>query len=69
MGLAPVTAEEGDSICVFLGADVPFILRKEGDCHVVVGQAYIDAYMHKSFKAFRKSLRDGVVELKTFWLR
>ena len=45
-GLVPVGAEVGDLLCVFLGADLPSVVRKvEGGRYRLVGEAYIQGNM------------------------
>jgi hypothetical protein len=39
IGLVVPDAHEGDLVCVLLSAHVPFVLRKEADHYVVVGEA------------------------------
>ena len=46
MGIAPVSAEEGDLICLLLGCDFPMLLRKKHDHYVLVGEAYVHGWMN-----------------------
>jgi len=33
-------------VCILLGAPVPFVLREEEDCAVLVGECYVDGVMN-----------------------
>ena len=44
-GWAPVTAEVGDRISIFLGATVPILLRPRGNGYIVLGEAYVHEMM------------------------
>jgi hypothetical protein len=44
LGLAPPRAEAGDSICVFLGGDVPYILR---DVNAGIWEFIGECYLHE----------------------
>ena len=41
MGMAPPHVKEGDSVCVLLGARVPFLLRQESKFYTLVGELYL----------------------------
>ena len=41
VGLGPKGVRKGDEICVLFGNDVPFVLRRVGQHHVVVGQCFV----------------------------
>ncbi|KAH8649734.1 heterokaryon incompatibility protein-domain-containing protein [Tricladium varicosporioides] len=46
LGLGPRDVKSGDVLVVFLGVDVPFVLRRQGDeCYEVVGEAYVHGIM------------------------
>lgn len=46
LGLAPEVAEEGDSVCVFLGGQVPFLLRPIGHGkYRVCGECFVHGMM------------------------
>jgi hypothetical protein len=46
LGLAPSGAEAGDSICVFLGGDVPYILREvNSGIWEFIGECYLHEMM------------------------
>ncbi|KAK7211997.1 hypothetical protein V2G26_019175 [Clonostachys chloroleuca] len=45
MGLAPLTAQVGDKVCLLKGAQFPIILRPNGDHWIVVGESYIHGIM------------------------
>jgi hypothetical protein len=38
-------AVDGDLICVFWGAQMPFVICKVGEHHVLVGQCYVQRLM------------------------
>ncbi|KAH6989738.1 heterokaryon incompatibility protein-domain-containing protein [Ilyonectria sp. MPI-CAGE-AT-0026] len=45
-GLLPPTSQPGDSICVLLGGEVPFVIRPTGSgTYNLVGECYIDGAM------------------------
>jgi hypothetical protein len=46
--LAPACAKEGDCICIFQGAKVPFIARKTEHAGKsrLVGEAFVESFMH-----------------------
>ncbi len=45
-GLIPADAEVGDLLCVFLGADLPSVVRKvKGERYRLVGGAYVQGFM------------------------
>jgi len=41
MGIGPIAAEEEDMICIFPGCNVPLLIRKENDYHVLVGECFV----------------------------
>jgi hypothetical protein len=43
--LGPALAQPGDLICILFGAGVPFILRPDGDRHILVGECYVHGKM------------------------
>ncbi|KAH8805255.1 heterokaryon incompatibility protein-domain-containing protein [Xylogone sp. PMI_703] len=45
MGLAPPKTQVGDLVCVFLGTDVPIVIRRSGPNYVLVGECYIQGLM------------------------
>jgi hypothetical protein len=46
MGWAPAGAQKGDIVCIFLGGDVPFIIRPLSDGHYhLLGDCYIHGIM------------------------
>ncbi|KAH7014782.1 heterokaryon incompatibility protein-domain-containing protein [Ilyonectria destructans] len=45
-GQLPVTSQPGDSICVLVGGEVPFVIRPTGrGTYTLVGECYIDGVM------------------------
>ena len=45
IGLGPRSIRPGDSVCIFGGGRVPFLLRKDGDHHRLVGESYVHGLM------------------------
>jgi hypothetical protein len=47
IGMAPLEAEHGDTICVLFGCSVPVILRKSNSSseYQLIGECYVDGYM------------------------
>jgi hypothetical protein len=46
VGVGPSIVKEGDVICILYGADVPFVIRKEGVVgYSVVGECYVEPLM------------------------
>ena len=45
MGIGPPGMRPGDSICVFLGGSVPWIVRQEGCDYTLVGECYVHGIM------------------------
>lgn len=57
IGLGPLGMEAGDRLCIFLGLDVPFIIRpRQGGGYALVGECYVYGLMDA------EALVDGVVE-------
>lgn len=55
--MAPEEGQEGDMVCVLVGDEVPFILRKNGDSHYyLIGECYVHGIMDG-----RISLQDFVI--------
>jgi len=46
MGLAVSKARHDDYLCIALGASVPMVLRRQGDCYSFIGEAYVQGMMH-----------------------
>lgn len=66
MGLGPRGLEVGDIICVVLGCHVPLLLRKCGDCYMLVGECFVWGLMDG--EAMRMK-RKGEYWLDTFRLK
>lgn len=45
LGQIPYGTEVGDVVAIFLGSDVPFVLRKHEDTYRLVGACYINGAM------------------------
>ena len=46
MGLGPRWCRPGDSVALIAGSEVPFIIRRNGSDHTLVGPAYVHGVMH-----------------------
>ncbi|KAH8744640.1 heterokaryon incompatibility protein-domain-containing protein [Hyaloscypha sp. PMI_1271] len=44
-GLVPSTALPGDKLVIFFGASIPFVVRKHGDYHELIGGCYVHGAM------------------------
>lgn len=62
-GLAPWDAEPGDKLCILLGCRFPVVLRRQGDHHVLIGEAYVDGMMDGQAM---QALKDGKFVLDDF---
>jgi hypothetical protein len=63
VGLAPWDASPEDLVCVLPGCKFPVVLRKRERHYILVGEAYVDGYMHG--KAMNE-LKAGKFHLKDF---
>ena len=45
MGVGPPGMQPGDSVCVFLGGNVPWVVRQEGSEYTLVGECYVHGIM------------------------
>ncbi|KAH7383564.1 heterokaryon incompatibility protein-domain-containing protein [Cadophora sp. MPI-SDFR-AT-0126] len=45
MGITRENIQIGDSICILFGAQTPFILRKQGEGYILIGECYVDGIM------------------------
>jgi hypothetical protein len=63
VGLAPWGAEPGDLVCVLPGCKFPVVLRKQESHFILIGEAYVDSFMHGEGMG---ELRDGKFQLETF---
>ncbi|KAF2799470.1 hypothetical protein K505DRAFT_265542, partial [Melanomma pulvis-pyrius CBS 109.77] len=41
MGTGPPYAKNGDVVCIFQGAKMPFLLRKDGEGYLLVGESFV----------------------------
>lgn len=53
MGIGPATLREGDYVCIILGANMPFIMRKGGELFRLIEPAYVEDIME------RQAIGDG----------
>jgi len=67
LGSAPEEGQEGDMICVLMGGEVTFILRKNGDSHChLIGECYVHGIMDgKAMDA----VEDGRISLQDFVIK
>ena len=66
MGLGPRLTEPGDLVCVLLGSQVPFILRKVENHCMLIGECYCHGIMEGEAV---QGLEDGEVALQDFHIR
>jgi len=53
IGSGPHILESGDLVCILFGADMPFILRREEEHHVLIGAAFVFGLMNgEAMKGF-----------------
>jgi WD repeat-containing protein 55 len=64
MGLFPRGTKLGDQVCVFLGSQVPFVVRRQemGDSYQLVGECYIHGIMHGEIKDM--NLKEEKIEIE-----
>jgi hypothetical protein len=62
----PPGVKEGDIICVFLGCEVPLVLRKLKDHFVLVGPCFVLGFMDGEAISM---MEEGKLHLETFNLR
>lgn len=46
MGLGPPGMRPGDLVCVFLGGPVPWVIRREGNEYILIGECYVHGCMN-----------------------
>lgn len=49
MGIGPPGMRQGDSICVFLGGNVPWVVRQDGHEYELIGECYVHGIMDGEF--------------------
>lgn len=64
-GVGPGATIAGDCLCVLYGANVPFILRRQGQRYALVGECYVYDLMHG--EAVKELSRPGTI-LKEEWI-
>ncbi|KAJ9634901.1 hypothetical protein H2199_008765 [Coniosporium tulheliwenetii] len=62
MGLADSRALPTDCVCVLLGASVPFVLRRQENHYLLIGEAYVHGLMYGEAI---EMMRSGSLEVKT----
>ena len=45
IGLGPLSMKRGDSVCILKGGQIPFLLRKDGIHHCLIGESYVYGLM------------------------
>lgn len=55
MGLAPKCTMVGDQVCVFISAEVPYVLRRTGPAFELVGECYCHGIMEGEMMAGNKA--------------
>jgi Heterokaryon incompatibility protein (HET) len=65
MGFVPKETEIGDFVCVFLGVNVPFVIRRKGRRYSLIGECFVYGYMQG--EAMRK-VNEGTLEISTIAL-
>lgn len=45
VGLGPLSARDGDLVCIFLGGHVPFVLRPLNSGYEMIGECILDGVM------------------------
>ncbi|KAF2810809.1 HET-domain-containing protein [Mytilinidion resinicola] len=58
VGLAPLRVQVGDVVCILLGGDVPYLLRKCGESYILVGEAYVHGIMYGEHTAGSPNVED-----------
>jgi hypothetical protein len=69
MGLAPAGARKGDSVCVLLGGNIPFILRRNGPYYRMIGQSYVHGIMAYSDDEMEEDIRTKRIEYQDFFIK
>lgn len=49
VGLAPMHAQKGDMIVIFLGGKSPYVIRRTNDTYHLIGEAYVHEIMYGEF--------------------
>ncbi|KAB8298875.1 hypothetical protein EYC80_001033 [Monilinia laxa] len=63
IGLGPVNSSKEDFMCILPGCRFPVILRKINDHYILVGEAYIDTFMHGEGI---HGVKNGLYDLEAF---
>lgn len=66
IGMGPATLEVDDEIVVPFGASRPFVLRKHGDHHVLIGDAVVPGIMSGQLMNL---YNEGTVQAKEYYLK
>jgi hypothetical protein len=65
MGLGPLALAQEDMIFILPRCNVPFLIRREGDHHVVIGKCFVWGLMDSE----AIGNRNGIDEYEVFLLR
>jgi hypothetical protein len=68
MGLGPVGVRKGDAVCVLLGGNIPFIMRKVGASWTLLGLSYVHRIMAYSDEEMEEDVRKRRVEYQDFFI-
>lgn len=61
LGLGPGNTSKGDTVAIFLGCNVPVVLRKENESYVDIGECFMQGIMDAGyFKGGNYELQDVV---------
>ncbi|KAF2095100.1 hypothetical protein NA57DRAFT_79588 [Rhizodiscina lignyota] len=66
MGIGPPVMQVGDTVCIFCGGDVPYVLRRHEDKWRFVGEAYVSGAMFGEVIQGLQSNGDLHTALKVF---
>ena len=63
IGWVPIEAQQGDVICVFEGARLPYVLRRtaDGDAHTIIGHCFIHGIMFGEVIAGNEILLENII--------
>jgi hypothetical protein len=64
MGLGPPALAQGDMICILCGCNVPVLIRKEDDHHLLVGECFVWGLMDGEILNNRKGVNYEVFRLR-----
>lgn len=62
MGLGPANLEPGNGVAILFGGNVPFVLRRRGGYHALVGECYVHGIMHGEFVRDRRIAKPDAID-------